>query len=464
MAQNHKTPDTKRFFMGYQIRWLVDRSRIKLWEKSRRIGATYVQSYEDVEDIVAGREYTPSRPVRKVYFTSADESAAREYIDYCADWAKLFNMAAEKKGEEILDAEKDIKALCIEFKNGGKIYALTSNPKRFRSKGGKVVWDEAAWHDDQNAMWKAAQPTAMWGYPIRILSTHHGKQSLFYRFCEDVRAKKINWSAHRTTIVDAVNNGLVDKIYGRLTSETERAAYLEDLRKNCRSDDIWREDYMCEPVDAATAFLPYETIAAAASADILLPWDQLEITKGDLYAGWDIARHRHLSVFWILERLGDVRYTRFVKDFEKATFAEQMKFLQRVMKLPGLRRVCIDKTGMGIPIEEEARTLYGAYRVEGVTFTSATKEALAMDAKNALEDRRSRIPDMPVVADSFHSIKRIVTTAGNARFDADSTDATGHADHFWAFALAEHAAKSNAGPVTIGTRKRQENDFDVMRY
>ena len=58
------------------MRWINDNSKVKIWEKSRRIGATYVQSYEDVRDCVY-------KTVPAVWFSSADESAAREYIDYC---------------------------------------------------------------------------------------------------------------------------------------------------------------------------------------------------------------------------------------------------------------------------------------------------------------------------------------------------------------------------------------------
>ena len=71
-----------------------------------------------------------------------DRSAAREYIDYCKQWATLFNIAAKDLGEQILDSDKDIKAYVIAFSNGTKIHALSSNPKGFRSKGGKVVLDE----------------------------------------------------------------------------------------------------------------------------------------------------------------------------------------------------------------------------------------------------------------------------------------------------------------------------------
>ena len=59
------------YFLPYQQRWLKDKSRFKIWQKSRRIGATYCQSYEDVRDCVEGT-------VKKVFFSSADESAGKE--------------------------------------------------------------------------------------------------------------------------------------------------------------------------------------------------------------------------------------------------------------------------------------------------------------------------------------------------------------------------------------------------
>jgi len=449
---------TPKFFLPYQIRWLKDHALIKIWEKSRRIGATYVQSYEDVEDIVTKREYTPGRPVKKIYFTSADESAAREYIDYCADWAKLFNAAASAVGTEVLDEEKDIKALVIVFANGGKIYAMTSNPKRFRSKGGKVVWDEAAWHEDQPAMWKAAHATAsVWGYPIRILSTHHGKQSLFYRFVSDVKSGKMKWSLHIVTIVDAVNEGLVDKLFGRVTTQEERKRYLDDLHTNARSEELWNEEYMCEPVDATTAFIPYELLYGAEKIGILMSMMQLiDLQEGDLYAGWDVARKRHFSLLWIIQKLGDLKYTRHVIPMLNMPFAQQNETLASIMALRRMRRVCIDATGMGMPIAEAAVAKYGRYRAEGITMTAAIKEELAWGLHNALEDKRLLAPPDDLIRASFHAIKKIVLAGKNDRFDADATEEAGHGDHFWGCALALQAAKSNAGPVVIVTRARPE--------
>ena len=173
-----------KYFLKYQQDWLNDNSLVKIWEKSRRIGATYVQSYEDVRDCL-------NKIVPAVWFSSADESAAREYIIYCTKWAKLFNLGFSDFNESIFD-ETDIKTLSIKFNNGSRITALSSNPKAFRSKGGKIVLDEFAHHDNQLELWKAAKPTAVWGYPVRIISTHNGKKSQFYKFIEKIKNNKLD--------------------------------------------------------------------------------------------------------------------------------------------------------------------------------------------------------------------------------------------------------------------------------
>ncbi len=440
------------FFLQYQHEWLEDRSMIKIAEKSRRVGLTFAQAYEDVEDVLLKREYTKGRPVTRVYFSSADESAAREYIETCAFWAELFDAGAREMGEVVLDKDKDVKALCIEFKNGGKIYALTSNPKRFRSKGGKIVLDEFAFHKDQKGMWKAAKPAKTWGYPIRIISTHQGRQCFYYRCVEDARKGLPGWSLHSIPIQRAVDEGLVDKIVGHQTTEQERVDWLATEERDCKDPDIWQEEYCCNAIDATTAYFPYDLIAAAELDDVLRELDE---TTGDLYAGWDVARKKDLSVIWLAEKLGTVRYTRKVTEFHKTKFEIQMNFARMLLKHPRLRRMCIDQTGMGLPLAEKLSDEFSG-KVEGVTFTGAVKEVLAVDAHNALEDLQARIPKDDVIRESFHSIKKQVTAAGNVRFDAESTDKTGHADHFWAFALCEHAAKTNEGPVTVVTRARRK--------
>jgi phage FluMu gp28-like protein len=454
--------DIKTYFLPYQTRWLQDDAPIKIWEKSRRIGATFTQAFEDVNDIFTRKEYMPGRPITRVYFSSKDEDAGKEYVEYCLRYAKVFNIVAKDTGVQVIDENDGVKARVLEFANGGKILALSSAPTAFNSKGGKIVWDEAALHKDQRQMWSGAQPAAgVWGYPIRILSTHKGKSTLFYKFCNNVRKGKSDWSLHKVTIKDAVDEGLCDKVYGRKTTEQERLEYIEKLRSSCQDDDIFMEDYMAEPVDSTTAYIPYELIEACENDNVLRDLEELTRTDSLLYAGWDIGRKRDLSVIIVLEDFNGFLCLRVIKEFDRVPFRTQMDYLNEVMRLPMLRRICIDETGMGLALTEEAQDRHGKYKVEGVTFTNATKEALAVGAKNIIEDRRVMIPDDNRLRESIHSIKRIVTAAGNIRFDAERTDETGHADHFWALALAIHAKTGGpSGPTWAMSGGEKSRMFD----
>jgi len=230
------------YFLPYQDNWLNDQRKIKLWEKSRRIGATYVQAYEDVRDCL-------DKNVPDVWFSSADMTAAREYILYCEKYAGLLNSGAQSLGEIVIDKERDIKAFCIEFSNGTRINALSSNPTQFRSKGGKIILDEFAHAENPEELWKAAMPCITWGFPLRILSTHKGLESLFYKFIQDCKSGKKDWSLHRTTIHDAVNDGLVDKIFRTQTTSRERDAWLDNIKNDCFDELTWLQEYCCEAGD-----------------------------------------------------------------------------------------------------------------------------------------------------------------------------------------------------------------------
>ena len=107
------------------------------------------------------------------------------------------------------------------------------------------------------------------------------------------------------------------------------------------------------------------------------------------------------------------------------------------------RRVCVDKTGLGMQFAERMAEKFGTYKVEGVTFSAPMKEDLAYPVRSAFEDKAIKIPfgDDELIRD-LRAIRKDTTSAGNVRFGADR-GADGHADRFWALALAIHAGKSN---------------------
>jgi phage FluMu gp28-like protein len=440
----------KPVFLPYQNAWLEDKSRFKIWQKSRRIGATWVQAYEDVEDCL-------TKAVPAVWFSSADESAAKEYIRYCANWAKLFNAAFKEFDNVIVDEQSGIKSLMIEFANGTRIHALSSNPTAFRSKGGKLVIDEFAFHKNDVALWAAAKPIVTWGYPVRIISTHNGKGTLYYKFIEQIEKAQLEWSLHTVAIQDAVQQGLVDKIFKRHTTQSEREYWLKQEREACASTEIWEQEYCCNPIDESTAFLPY-TLIDSCRRKLELN-DYINITN-PLYIGFDAGRRGDFSILWGLEDTGERLETVIYIELHKMKFSAQEEIIYEVLNHPKLVRACFDETGLGMQLAERAQERYGTSRIECVYFTAKVKDALAHDIRARMEDSLLLIPDDEQIRKDFHAVQKTTTAAGNIRFDAKRTQ-DGHADRFWAAALAIHAHKTPEISIP-SVRSRQERRKSVL--
>ncbi len=425
---------TIKLFLPYQIDWLEDKSQVKLAAKSRRIGFTWVQAFEDVMDALTLKIH--NKPC-DVWFTSADLSAAKEYINYCKMWAKALNIAFKDLDEVVIDEEKDIKSLSLEFTNGARINAISSNPSAFRSKGGKVVIDEFAFHKNPHELWKAAWPIVTWGYPLRIISSLNGTNNLFYQFIQKIKAGKLDWSLHEITIFDAVAQGLVDKIYDRPTTQEEREEWINKIKNSCGDEITWQQEYCCIAVDEGSAFISYNLINSCVE-DCL--FEDLSQISFDFYAGFDVGRIKDLSIIVIGEKIGSVFYIRKIYELKNVTFKEQKAIVNHILSHPKCRRLAIDETGIGKQMAEELKDEFGSRMVEPITFTQKMKEELAYKLLYTFQDRNIRVPDYQLLKDDIHSIKKMPTANNNGiRFDCVRSETDGHADRFWALALMVYA-------------------------
>jgi phage FluMu gp28-like protein len=96
-------------------------------------------------------------------------------------------------------------------------------------------------------------------------------------------------------------------------------------------------------------------------------------------------------------------------------------------------------------LAESAVETNGAHRVQPITFTPGVKSDLAARLRVLVENARIRIPADDTIRRDWHSLRRAITPAGYFRFDATRNN-HGHADRFWAAALAVHAAAGPPGP------------------
>ena len=106
----------------------------------------------------------------------------------------------------------------------------------------------------------------------------------------------------------------------------------------------------------------------------------------------------------------------------------------------------------------DAQERYSSSRIEGVSFTSSTKEMLAYPLRSRFEDATIRIPDDMEIRADIRAVRKETTASGGIRFCAERT-ADGHADRFWALALAVYAASSGSSYSRMELVGRKENGF-----
>ena len=107
-----------------------------------------------------------------------------------------------------------------------------------------------------------------------------------------------------------------------------------------------------------------------------------------------------------------------------------------------------------MPLAEAAIEAFGSTRVEAVTFTAAVKDEMASRLRMRVEEGSLRIPVDDAIRNDWHSVRRSVTSAGPARYEAGRGGA-GHADRFWAACLTVRAAGGGATGVIEMVRGRR---------
>ena len=422
-------------FLPYQKAWIADDSRFKIGMFSRQTGKTFSTGGECADDCF--RAWAEDRKTRWVILSRGERQAAEMMTEVIKPFTKalyeVYNTLL--KGGEPTYSEGEFrapqetgpdavyKALEVGFPNGSRITALPANPDTARGFSANVILDEFAFHAKSREIWAALFPVISKGrQKLRVISTPNGKGNKFY---ELMTAEDSVWSRHVVDIYTAVAQGLDRDI--------------DMLRRGMADEDAWAQEYELKWLDEASSWLDYDLISACESNSAGIP----DLYMGGLcFVGVDIAARNDLFVIWVVELVGDVLVTREIIAKRRISFAEQDALLDQVMRRYRVVRVRMDQTGMGEKPVEDAKRRYGESRVEGVLFSGAAKLDMATALKESMQDRKTRLPaGDPVLRADLHSIKSQVGITGARRLIADG-DSDGHADRFWAGALAVSAART----------------------
>ena len=432
--------------LAHQQRWVADRAGFKAVEKSRRVGISWAEAYDAVLHAGSGRG--------NVYYQSYDKDMTRGFIDDCASWAESLGVRADEVGESLLPVGDSgaVQVFRLGLAAGREIRAMTSAPRAFRSRGrpgDRAIVDEAAFVADLGEVLKAALAFRQWGGEVRVISTHNGAASPFAALCRDLRSGAAPGSIHRVTLGDALNCGLYKRICRvrgvDWTAEAE-AEWEAGLRAEYGAAAA--EELDCVPAAGAGAWLAWETVRAAEDPALATAGGR-PAAAGPVYVGVDVARRRDLWVACVVEAAPEgLRLIELAAERD-ATFSEQAVIVARMVRDYRPVRVAVDRTGMGEAVVERLQEAHGRLRVEGVLMTGPRRLDVATALREAFEDRRIRIPADEALRRDLHSVRAEPGPTGAPRLAARRGSSDGHADRFWALALAVAAARGAARAAQV---------------
>lgn len=465
--------------LPYQRRWVEDLSPVKVMEKSRRVGISWAEAADDT--LLAA---TDGPEGMDVWYIGYNQDMAREYVNDCAFWARHYNRAASGIEEVVLrDEDRDILAYRIKFASGRRVTALTSRPSNLRGKQGKVVIDEAAFHDDLPGLLKAAVALIMWGGRVAVISSHFGDDNPFNELVQDIRAGRKPYSLHRVTLDEALREGLYRRICGKLGrawSPEAEAAWRQELIDFY--GDAAEEELFCIPSKGSGIYLPraliescmdptlpvirwrcsdeFAMLADAEREAICRDWmtanldPHLEALDPNLATatGDDFGRTGDLSVKVVLQRTRKLAYRApFVIELRNVPFRQQEQIHVHVCdRLPRFSGAALDARGNGQYLAERATQLYGAWRVRPVMLSTEWYRDNMPRYKAAFEDGLILLPRDADILDD-HRLIRMEKGVAKVPENAHTRGTDGgqrHGDSAVAGALAYFAATQiDAGPI-----------------
>lgn len=445
---------------GYQqVVFWDHETKTQIIHWSRQIGKSYTLAAWAVKRLL-------DHPGRLVTVLSNSKDNGAEFALKCQEVCRKMQVAAEL---EDLSEDLTYDGMRFEIKIAigdqvGRIKVLAANPRTARGFSGDLILDEFAFHEDSRAIWEAAEPiiSSNPDFLCRISSTGNGRMNMFYQLISEGRIPY-----YRVRRSDAWASGEL-KIYSAIDG---REITPDEARAEASDKRAYDQNYECTFEDESMPLLTHELISAAERVSGIAVdrqvWSvdaiqRMQRATGPLECGWDFARNRDMSVIVVMERQGQIRREIAELIMENMRTPQQHAQARIVCEMPTFRRMEIDMTGNGLGAFEYLEDEFGSERIGGVNFastepvsdriraegrkapTARVTEIMATDMLSAFEDRTIEIiAGDAELRDDLRKPEKVTSPGGRVSIAA-SRDGRGHADRFWARALAVRAGYQNS--------------------
>lgn len=437
----------------YQVAFLENRSRFRWVTKSRQVGFSFLFALEALARCHLREKHT-------AVFVSYNLEDAKEKILVARQVHDELPLAFQKK--LVVDSKTE-----LAFESNGahqRLSRILSNPSKApRGKKGDVYLDELAHYVNDREVYRGSTALILRSNgQLTGCSTPLGRRGIFWEIArEEIRKyphhtrQDVPWWLCRFFCTDTARAATEapDMPTEERVERFGRPAIVEQF------DSLDLDDFQQELegrfVDESYSFFPYDLVLPNTTDELTLADDFTDVPEpqGRIVAGFDVGRTRDRSELAVFEEV-DGRFTcRLLRTYAEAPFAEQEADLRRLIEVLPVARLSIDRSGIGMNLAENLARDFP--QVVAENFTNEAKERWATDFKILLQRREVVLPRNRELVAQVHSIKKRVLGSGKVAFDAERTARGGHADRFWAIALAcqKQRATGRGGAATeIGVR------------
>lgn len=434
---------------SYQVDFMQNRSKFRWVVKSRQVGYSFVFALEALARCHLREGYT-------AVFVSYNLEDAKEKILVARQVHEELPLAYQKR--LIVDSKTE---LTFESNSGGRrvsrIISVPSKPPR--GKKGDVYLDELAHYiNDRDVYTGSTALILRAGGQLTGASTPLGRRGIFWEIAaQEIRKyphhtrQEVPWWCCQFFCTDV--RTAKQQAPEMATEEAVRRFGRENIVEQFDSLplDDFEQEFCGKFVDESYSFYPYDLILPCTSDRLQVHRDFMDIPvpSGRIVAGFDVGRVRDRSELAVFEEKNNRLICRLLRSYNQVPFAAQEADLRFLMETMPVARLSIDKSGIGMNLAENLVRDYP--QVVAEVFTNDSKERWATDFKILLQRRDIDLPRDRSLVGQIHSIKRRVLPSGKISFDAER-DGQGHADRFWAIALAcqkERRMVSGGGRVDV---------------
>lgn len=429
---------------GYQLHCRANKHQdFRFNLKGRQIGMTFYYAFEAFEDAVISGD-------NQVFF-SASRAQAEIFRFYIVEIAqKYFNITLSGNP--------------IRLSNGALLRFLSTNANTSQGFNGHLYGDEVFWIPKFTRLHEVASAMATHSkFRTTYFSTPSAKTHQAYPVWtgdewrgDDSKRKNVKFPSFNElrdggrlcpdgiwryviTMEDAVTQGL------------EARVDIERLRNkyNATAFDML---YMCVFVDSKDAVFKFsDLVRCEVETDT---WQDYDPTAArpfgnrEVWGGFDPSRSGDNSTFVIIAPPmyeGERFRVLAVYCWQGLNFTYQANQIKQLMRRFNMTYVGIDTTGIGRGVYDLV-SQFAPREATPILYSVESKTRLVLKMIDTVERKRIEwskdavdevSKDRAEIAPSFMAIRRTTTASGNAlTFVAERSDATGHADVFFAISHA----------------------------